>query len=109
MSLKIPLTSVGGSLLACSAVAYGGSCTPAAAQAADQEKILALCETKPFASTRSMEKHGCGLMIARTMPQSLQPFGTVTKFGAISGAAMALCLRYGDATLGMELKVWREG
>ena len=45
MSLKIPLTSVGGSLLACSAVAYGGSCTPAAAQAADQEKILALCET----------------------------------------------------------------
>lgn len=35
--------------------------------------------------------------------------GTLEREYAIGSDRMDLCLRYGDVTLGMELKVWREG
>ncbi|MEM9163079.1 MAG: ATP-binding protein [Cyanobacteria bacterium P01_F01_bin.4] len=35
--------------------------------------------------------------------------GTLTREYAIGSDRMDLCLRYGDTTLGLELKVWREG
>ncbi len=35
--------------------------------------------------------------------------GTLEQEYAIGSDRMDLCLRYGDVTLGMELKVWREG
>ncbi|NES25670.1 MAG: hypothetical protein F6K41_43935, partial [Symploca sp. SIO3E6] len=35
--------------------------------------------------------------------------GTLEREYAIGSDRMDLCLRYGDVTLGMELKVWRQG
>jgi len=35
--------------------------------------------------------------------------GTLEREYAIGSGRMDLCLRYGDVTLGIELKVWRDG
>ena len=35
--------------------------------------------------------------------------GTIEREYAIGSRRMDICLRYGETTIGMELKVWREG
>jgi len=81
----------------------------------DPEKLLAAFLSfwkqhgQPLLKSAAYHEIAPHLVLMAFLHRVINGGGTINREYAIGSDRMDLCLRYGDVTLGMELKVWREG
>ena len=81
----------------------------AAPGAGQPDAVIALHRCQPLLGSAPYHEIAPHLVLMAFLHRVVNGGGTLEREYAIGSGRMDLCLRYGVVTLGIELKVWRDG